>query len=147
MENPRLAILEKDWKLPKNRKYIRREFCRALTKLGIKIDPFYVEIRSPHQNRLAAAYFNWRPNWHKDNFKKGWIIIWSNSYPTLIRERRTKRRVSIPSKSIVLFDNDYYRHRQDLKGVHSKTRWLVRYHVFEGELPKRFKKPVWALER
>ncbi len=146
----RAAILVQNWRLPKNRKYARREFARALRSVGIEPNPAYIDFRSPYQNRYTALYFKERPKaykqgWHKDNIKSAFVICWSNNYPTQIRHRRSKETITVPPKSIVLFNNDYYRHRQDPKAAKSTTRWFMRYIAFEEELPKRFKNPVWVI--
>lgn len=141
----RLAILTLDWKLPKNRKYARREFCKALRKLGIQVDAEYVEVRSPLLNKYTFESPTAR-KWHKDDRgSKGLsLIVWSDKYPTLLRERRSKRQIVIPSGSIVIFNNDYYRHKPDHKGKNSR-RWFIRYAIYSKELPTKPKYPVWMI--
>lgn len=145
MNKLKLAIISINWKLPSNKKYVRREFNCALKKCGIKIDPFDIEIRSPQQNRYVAFHPS-ASKWHKDGANARYEIIWSNKLPTLIREFRTKRAVLIPSNAIVVFDNIYYRHKPDSKGKKSHSRWFIRSFITLSKLPKRFKTRIFIVK-
>ena len=127
VENFRPSILNED--------YLRKEFSQILIRQGLRCcETHMIEVRNPEENLKVfqefvqeAAIGESPDRWHLDGPSESpryFSIIWSNEFPTEMRDFYTKQPFYCQAGDIVLMDNDLVEHR--IPGFIGNNRWFIR---------------------